>query len=212
MGSLSLLNVLHTVPHLPFADDEKLQKDGLFGLFKVSQQLRVHRFAAGKILRAGVLPCGIRAVAFQIAALPQRAGVQRGGVVRLRGKVFFVGVVHSLHLQAQAFGRALVAEGQIQRPAQQRQEADQRDPAHLVGAVLVLADKVQDDERTQGVEQAVEPHPPRRERPERPRQPDDLQCHQHHRDRDPVDDAVEEFDDRRTKKHGAASLVQLLLI
>ena len=109
-----------------------------------------------------------------------------------------MGILHRLHFQAQTLGRAFVAKSQIQRTAQQRQNADQRDPAHLVGAVLILAHKVQDDEQAQCVEQAVHPHAARAggDGKRHPAQPQQLQCHQHHRDGDAVQNAAEKAHDR----------------
>ena len=205
LGSLAAQNFLDAVPHISVADDEELQKNRLLGLFEIGQQLRVHGLAAGEILRAGVLPGRVGAVFRHIAALAQPAGVQRVGRAGLLGKVLFVGVVHGLHLQAQAAGGPLVAKGQVQRPAQQRQDADQRDPAHLVGAVLVLAHQIQDDEQAQRVEHAVHPHPPGAggDGEEHPAQPQQLQRHQDHRDGDAVQNAAEKFDERQPVEHAA---------
>ena len=191
-------DLFNAVPHAAVAHDEKFQKDALFSLFQIGQQLRIHGFAAGKILRASVLPRRIGAVLCHISALPLLAGIQTFQHTRLLYKVFFVGILHRLHFQAQTLGRAFVAKGQIQRTAQQRQNTDQRDPAHLVGAVLILAHKVQDDEQAQCVEQAVHPHAARAggDGKRHPAQPQQLQCHQHNRDGDAVQNAAEKAHDR----------------
>ena len=198
LRSLAAQDLFNAVPHAAVAHDEKFQKDALFSLFQIGQQLRIHGFAAGKILRASVLPRRIGAVLCHISALPLLAGIQTFQHTRLLYKVFFVGILHRLHFQAQTLGRAFVAKGQIQRTAQQRQNADQRDPAHLVGAVLILAHKVQDDEQAQCVEQAVHPHAARAggDGKRHPAQPQQLQCHQHHRDGDAVQNAAEKAHDR----------------
>ena len=206
---LTAQDLLDAVPHTAMAHDEKFQKDALLSLFQIGQQLRVHRFAAGKILRTGVLPCRIGAILCHITALALPAGIQTVQYARLLLQVFFMCAVHSMHFQAQALARAFVAKGQIQRTAQQRQDTDQCDPAHLIGAVLVLAHKVQDNEQAQGVEQTVHPYTARTggNGIEHPTQPQQLQRYQHHRDGDAIQDAVEKAHDRRTKKHQPALLL-----
>ena len=128
---------------------------------------------------------------------------QPGGLPGLLDAVCPVRLLHRLHFAAQTAGRALVAKGQIQRPAQQRQQPDEGDPAHLIGAVFVLAHQIQNDQQAQPVECSCDPHPRRTggEGEKHPRQPCKLQCHQHHRDRDAVEDAVEKFDDRQSEQH-----------
>ena len=140
-------NVLHALPHPALTDDEKLQKDALFRLFKVGQQCRIHGFAAGEIPGGGVLPCGIAAVLGQVAAHAPVFIAQPDGLPGLLGAVCPVCLLHRLHFAAQTAGRALVAKGQIQRPAQQRQQPDEGDPAHLIGAVFVLAHQIQNDQQ-----------------------------------------------------------------
>ena len=206
---LAAQDLLDAIPHTAMAYDEKFQKDALLSLFQIGQQLRIHCFTAGKILRTGVLPCRIGAILCHITALALPAGIQTVQYARLLLQVLFMCAVHSMHFQAQALARAFVAKGQIQCTAQQRQDADQCDPAHLIGAVLVLAHKVQDNEQAQGVEQTVHPYTACTggNGIEHPAQPQQLQRYQHHRDGDAVQDAVEKAHDRRTKKHQPALLL-----
>ena len=138
-------NILHALPHLALTDDKKLQKDALFCLFKVGQQYRIHGLSAGEIPGGGVLPCGIAAVLGQVAAHAPVFIVQTGSLPGLLGAVCSVCLLYCLHFAAQAAGGALVAKGQIQCPAQQRQQPDEGDPAHLIGAVFVLAHQIQND-------------------------------------------------------------------
>ena len=140
-------NVLHALPHPALTDDEKLQKDALFRLFKVGQQCRVHGLTAGKIPGGGVLPCRIAAVLGQVAAHAPVFIAQPGGLSGLLGAVCPVRLLHRLHFAAQTAGGPLVAKGQIQCPAQQRQQPDEGDPAHLIGAVFVLAHQIQNDQQ-----------------------------------------------------------------
>ena len=140
-------NILYALPHLALTDDKKLQKDALFRLFKVGQQCRVHGLTAGKIPGGGVLPCGIAAVLGQVAAHAPVFIAQPGGLSGLLGAVCPVRLLHRLHFAAQTAGGALVAKGQIQCPAQQRQQPDEGDPAHLIGAVFVLAHQIQNDQQ-----------------------------------------------------------------
>ena len=140
-------NILYALPHLALTDDEKLQKDALFRLFKVGQQCRVHGLTAGKIPGGGVLPCGIAAVLGQVAAHAPVFIAQPGGLSGLLSAVCPVRLLHRLHFAAQTAGGPLVAKGQIQCPAQQRQQPDEGDPAHLIGAVFVLAHQIQNDQQ-----------------------------------------------------------------
>ena len=194
----------HAVPHFAGVQDKKLHKDGVFGPLQVPQQLGVHGFAAGKILRSGVLPGRVAAVPRQIAAHAEAGSIQPVGLARLLGKVGLVGLVHRLQLITQALGRALVAKGEVQCPAQQRQHPHERDPADLVGAVLVLAHEVQHHKQTEQLQAGVDPHAAGGEGEKRPQQPCHLQGHQHHRDGDPIEDAAEKFYDRQPE-HQAPS-------
>ena len=196
-------NILHALPHLALTDDKKLQKDALFRLFKVGQQCRIHGLAAGEIPGGGVLPCGIAAVLGQVAAHAPVFIVQSGSLPGLLGAVCPVCLLYCLHFAAQTAGGAFVAKGQIQCPAQQRQQPDEGDPAHLIGAVFVLAHQIQNDQQAQPIEHPGDPHPRRTggEGKKHPRQPCKLQRYQHHRDRDAVEDAVEKFDDRQPEQH-----------
>ena len=56
LRGLPLEDLLHTGPHPARFYDEKLQKDELFRLFQIGQQLGIHRLAAIKILRRRVFP------------------------------------------------------------------------------------------------------------------------------------------------------------
>ena len=140
-------NVLHALPHLALTDDEKLQKDAFFRFFKVGQQCRIHGFAAGEIPGGGILPCGIAAVLGQVMAHAPVFIAQTGGLSGLLSTVCPVRLLHRLHFAAQTAGGPLVAKGQIQRTAQQRQQPDEGDPAHLIGAVFVLAHQIQNDQQ-----------------------------------------------------------------
>ena len=125
---------------------------------------------------------------------------------RLLGQFGFVGGVHLLHLQAQLFGGHFVAEDQVHGPAQQREQPDQNDPDDLVGAVLVLADKVEHDEQAEQLQPGVDPHPARRQGEEGPQQPPRLQQNKGHRNGSPVEDPTKKFDERQTEKHLCAPL------
>ena len=140
-------NILHALPHLALTNDKKLQKDALFRLFKVGQQCRIHGFAAGEIPGGGVLPCGVAAVLGQVTAHAPVFIAQTSSLPGLLSAVCPVRLLHRLHFAAQAAGGALVAKGQIQCPAQQRQQPDEGDPAHLIGAVFVFAHQIQNDEQ-----------------------------------------------------------------
>ena len=184
--------------------DEIFHKDGVLGPLQILQQLGVHGFAAGKILRGGVLPGRVAAVPRQIAAHAEAGSIQSGHLVRLLDKISPVGLVHRLQLAAQLLGRALVAKGEVQCPAQQRQHPHERDPADLVGAVLVLAHEVQHHKQTEQLQADVDPHAAGGEGEKRPQHPCHLQGHQHHRDGDPIEDAAEKFYDRQPE-HQAPS-------
>ena len=203
LRGLAAKDLLDAVPHISMAHDEKFQKDGLFCFFQISQKLGIHRFATVEILRGGVVPCWVGAVFCHIAALPHDTGVQTVGHAWGLSQIFFVGGVHGLHFQAATACGPLVAESQIQRSAQQRQNTDECDPADLIGTVFVFAHEVQHDDHAQCVEQAVDPYAAGAGGYgiAHPCQPQELQCDQHHRDGNSVDDPAEESDDRRAEKH-----------
>ena len=65
---------------------------------------------------------------------------------------------HRLHPLAHPLGGGLVAEGQIERTAQQRHHADEDEPDDLIVAVLVLPHEVEGDEEAEDVQPRI--HPP----------------------------------------------------
>ncbi len=73
-----------------------------------------------KYCAAVCLPGRVAAVPRQIAAHAEAGSIQSGHLIRLLDKISPVGLVHRLQLAAQLLGRALVAKGEVQRPAQQR--------------------------------------------------------------------------------------------
>ena len=199
LGGFPLEDGLDAVPHRARLYNEEFEKDKFFRPFQVFQKPGVHGLAAGEIVSGGVLPRRVGAVGLHVMAQIFLHAVQRVGLVRPGRKVGRVGLLHLPHPGAEPLGRGLVAKGQIQRPAQQRQQADEDDPADLIGAVLVFPDEVEHDDDAQRLEQAVQPDPARRKGPERPEQPQHLQCHQHDGDGGTVEDAAEKFNDRQSE-------------
>ena len=194
-------DVLYPLPHLAGADDEELEEDEPLCLFEVGQQVRVHGLTAGVIFCRGVFPCGVRPVLRNIPAQSPAGGVEGVGLARLLGEVGGVLALHRLHPLAHPLGGGLVAEGQIERTAQQRHHADEDEPDDLIVAVLVLPHEVEGDEEAEDVQPRIHPHLSGGEGEEGPEQPADLQQNKGHCDRGPVDDTIEEPYDRQPKEH-----------
>ena len=201
LGGLADEDVLHPAPHPAGADDEELKEDEPLRPLEVGQKVGVHLLAAGVVFRRGVLPCGVRAVVGNIAAQPPAGGVEGLGLARLLGEVGGVLALHRLHPLAHPLGGGLIAEGQIERPAQQGHQPDEDEPDDLVVAVLVLPHEVEGDKEAEDVQPRIHPHLSGREGEEGPEQPADLQQNKGHCDRGPVDDMIEEPDDRQPKEH-----------
>ena len=174
LSGLAAEDLLHAVPHFAGTEDKKFQKDELFRLFQICQQLGIHLLPAGKVVSSGIPPGRIRPKLCHIAAQVPAGDIQRIGLALRLGKLGLMGLFHLLHPLPQILGGGLVAKSQIKRAAQQGQKTDQNDPADLISAVFILAHQIQHDQDAQRLQGTVQPDPPRRERPERPEQPEHL--------------------------------------
>ena len=122
LGGLAAEDLLHTVPHFAGTEDKKFQKDELFRLFQIRQQLGIHLLPAGKVVGSGIPPGRIRPELCHIAAQVPAGDIQRIGLALRLGKLSLMGLFHLLHPLPQILGGGLVAKSQIKRAAQQGQQ------------------------------------------------------------------------------------------
>ena len=166
------------LPHFALGKDEVFQINGFPGLLQVLQHGGKQLLANGVVGHLGVLLKRVRAAFADVAGRGAHTGVlglQRGdgrliggGEKRLQRRAGLgQGAAHPA-------GGLLVAQGQVQQPAEQGSQRDENDPQQLVGGVFVPLDQKQNGQQAQQAEQGRQPGGVLREAKQLQQQPAEL--------------------------------------
>ena len=156
LGRLAHQYAAHGLPHFALGKDEVFQINGFLGLLQVLQHGGKQLFANGVVGHAGVLLQGVWAALADVAGCGAHTGMlglQRGnGLLIGCGEQRFQRRAGLGQGMAHPAGGLLVAQNQVQQPAEQRGQRDENDPQQLVGGVFVPLNQKQDGQQAQQAE------------------------------------------------------------
>ena len=159
LGGLAPQYIQDLIPHFAFLDDEKLQENVLLRFLQLGQQCGKHILAQGEIGHPGAIVNGKAGKALQIAHLCEPVGqallcvgiaVTRQAVKR-RG--FFPGCVE---LRPHLPGRRLGVHQQVQKATEDGKRQDQKNPQHLVSALVLFGYDEQNRQNAQQRQRRVD--------------------------------------------------------
>ena len=160
---------------------------------QILQHIGIGVISQSIVAAGGVRPRGIRSSAADIVDRIQQPVSHDLSQILFLCQVVVLQPVQHVDLPLQRFRGPLVAEKDVHGDAQDRQQADQEDPAHLIGRIVVPPYDKQAHESRDGDEQQIDPDGVGGQLKDHQAQPAHLDQDQRHCDRQSVKDLVKSF-------------------